>query len=177
MNKMLLLTTLTLLLVFSTTLSFAETGRQFTVQGEVIEVQQQTQTPTAIEDDQLWVRTRQGREVRLATGRAGGCPDCVQVGDQIRARVRGGSEGQASQVQSMKVRRDGSMYSYRFQNGELAQSQFRQRARDGSGVGGNDRQQWRRGEGNGGCRGNCGRSRGSGAGAGGQGNSRGGGGG
>ena len=82
-----------------------------------------------------------------------------------RARVRGGAEGQAAQVQSMKVRRDGAMRSYRFQNGELTQGQSRMQARDGSGAGKNNREQWQRGSsGNGNCRGNGGGSRGSGAG-------------
>lgn len=176
MKKQLALVISTLLLLMSATLPAVAGQDETTVKGEVIQVQQRIRTENDGELDQLRIRTRQGQEMRLQMGKAESCPGCVEVGDQIRARVRTGADGQAAQVQSMQVRRDGSMYSYRFQNGELAQSQTRMRARDGSGVGHNSQEQWQRGSGgNGNCRGNGGGSRGSGAG--GSGGSRGGGGG
>ena len=175
MKKQLVLAISTFLLIFSATLPTAASQDETTVKGEVVQVQQRVRTENDSEFDQLRIRTRQGQEMRLQMGKADTCPGCVRVGDQIRARVGGGTNGQAAQVQSMKVRRNGSMYSYRFQNGELAQSQARLRARDGSGAGRNNREQWQRGGGNGNRNGNGSGSRGSGAG--GAGGSRGGGGG
>ena len=119
------------------------------VRGEVIQVQQQQKTQNQDEFDHLMIRTRQGEEMRLRLGAAGQCGDCVQVGDQIRARVMQGSEGQAGQIQSMKVKRDGAMYGYKNQGGQMVGTQ--QRLRDGSGAGhqrGNNQ-----GTGNGNCRG------------------------
>lgn len=176
MKKQLAIGISSLLLIVVTTLPSTASQSETTIKGEVVQVQQQIRTENDGAFDQLRVRTRQGQEMRLQLGKAGNCPGCVQVGDQIRARVRSGADGQAAQVQSMKVRREGSMYSYRFQNGELAQNPARMRARDGSGAGRSNREQWQRGSGgNGNCRGNGGGSRGSGAG--GSGGSRGGGGG
>jgi hypothetical protein len=113
------------------------------VQGEVIQVQQQQQTRNQGEFDQIMIRTRQGEELRLRLGAAGQCGDCVRVGDQIRARVMAGSGGQPGQVQSMKVRRNGELFAYQNQAGQLLQT--RQRLRDGSGSGqpARDRQQAR----------------------------------
>jgi len=166
----------TLLLISSATLSTAASQDEVTVKGEVVQVQQRVRTENDGEFDQLKIRTRQGQEMRLQMGKAEGCPGCVQVGDQIRARVRSSADGQAAQVQSMKVRRNGSMQSYRLQNGELTQNESRVRARDGSCAGRINQEQWQRGKGgNGTCCGNGGGSRGSGAG--GSGGSRGGGGG
>jgi hypothetical protein len=119
------------------------------VQGEVIQFQQQQQTRNQDEFDHLMIRTRQGEEMRLRLGQAGQCADCVQVGDQIRARVMQGSGGQAGQIQSMKVKRDGQMYGYKNQGGQMVETQ--QRLRDGSGAGrqrGNNQ-----GTGNGNCQG------------------------
>ena len=176
MKKQLALGISTVVLTFSATLPITAGPDEATVKGEVVQVQQRVRTENDGSVDQLEVRTRQGQELRLQMGKADSCPGCVQVGDQIRARVRTGSDGQASQVRSMKVRRDGSMRSYRFQNGELALNQTRLRARDGSGTGPINQEQWQRGRGgNGNCRGNGQGSRGSGAG--GSGGSRGGGGG
>lgn len=166
----------TFFVMLSAALPAAASQDETTVKGEVIQVQQRVRTENDGEFDQLRIRTRQGQEMQLQTGKADSCPGCVQVGDQIRARVRQADAGQAAQVQSMKVRRDGSMNSYRFQNGQLAQNQARMRARDGSGAGHNNQEQWQQGKGgNGNCRGNGSGSRGSGAG--GSGGSRGGGGG
>ena len=117
------------------------------VQGEVIQVQQQQQTQNQDQFDHLMIRTRQGEEMRLRLGAAGQCGDCVQVGDQIRARVMQGSGGQAGQVQSMKVKRNGEMFAYKNQGGQMVGVQ--QRLRDGSGAGqqrGNNQ-----GTGNGNC--------------------------
>lgn len=119
------------------------------VQGEVIQVQQQQQTQNRDEFDHLTIRTRQGEEMRLRLGQAGQCTDCVQVGDQIRARVMQGAGGQAGQIQSMKVRRNGDLRAYKNQGGQMVGTQ--QRLRDGSGAGhqrGNNQ-----GTGNGNCRG------------------------
>lgn len=119
------------------------------VRGEVIQVQQQQQTQNQDEFDHLLIRTRQGEQMRLRLGKAGHCDDCVQVGDQIRARVMQGSDGQAGQIQSMKVKRNGEMHGYRNQGGQMVGTQ--QRLRDGSGAGhqrGNNQ-----GTGSGNCRG------------------------
>lgn len=119
------------------------------VRGEVIQVRQQQQTQNQDDFDHLMIRTRQGEEMRLRLGQAGKCVDCVQVGDQIRARVKQGAGGQAGQIQSMKVKRDGKMYGYKNQGGQMVGIQ--QRLRDGSGAGhqrGNNQ-----GTGNGNCQG------------------------
>ena len=115
-----------------------------TVKGEVVQVQQHVRTSNDGEFDQLRIRTRQGEELQLRLGRSDSCPGCVQVGDQVRARVRGAGQGQVGQVQSMKVRRNGSMYTYQVRNGELLQGQGRLRARDGSGTGRGNGQGWSR---------------------------------
>lgn len=119
------------------------------VQGEVIQVQQQQQTQNQGEFDHLMIRTRQGEEMRLRLGAAGQCQGCVQVGDQIRARVMRGSGGQADRIQSMKVKRNGEMFAYKHQDGQMVG--IRQRLRDGSGAG----QPWgiQGGVGNGNCQG------------------------
>ncbi len=119
------------------------------VRGEVIQVQQQQQTQSQGEFDHVTIRTRQGEEMQLRLGAAGQCADCVQVGDQIRARVKQGSGEQAGQIQSMKVKRNGEMVSYNNQDGQMVAAQ--QRLRDGSGAGqqnGNNK-----GTGNGNCQG------------------------
>lgn len=119
------------------------------VRGEVIQLQQQQQTQNQDQFDHLMIRTRQGEEMRLRLGQAGQCADCVRVGDQIRARVMQKSGGQAAQIQSMKVKRNGSMTSYKNQGGQMVGIQ--QRLRDGSGAGhqrGNNQ-----GTGNGNCQG------------------------
>lgn len=168
------LTTLSsaILLTLSTTLPAVASSDETTIKGEVIQVQQRVRTANDGEFDQLRIRTRQGEEMQLQLGKSGSCPGCVEVGDRIRARVRGAGEGQLGQVQSMKVRRNGSMQSYRVQNGELTGDRTRLRSRDGSGGGNKGRQRGQGGNGN--CRGNGGGQRGSGAG--GSGGSRGGGG-
>ena len=140
------------------------------VKGEVIQVQQQQQTQNQDEFDHLMIRTRQGEEMRLRLGAAGQCDGCVQVGDQIRARVRQGSSGQAGQIDSMKVKRNGEMFAYKNQGGQMVGVQ--KRLRDGSGAGhqrGNNQ-----GAGNGNCRG--GGNRGARGGGGGNGGGGGGGG-
>ena len=143
----------TLLIVLGTTLPVVAARDETTVKGEVVQVQQRLRTANDGEVDQLRVRTRQGEELRLQLGRAGSCPGCVQVGDQIRARVRTGADGQPAQVQSMKVRRNRAMYGYCLESGDLIRQQDRTRARDGSGAGNRSQQQWQGGKGgNGGAR-------------------------
>ncbi len=119
------------------------------VRGEVIQVQQQQETQNQGEFDHFTIRTRQGEEMQLRLGAAGQCADCVQVGDQVRARVMQGSGEQVGQIQSMKVKRNGEMNSYTSQDGQMVSAQ--QRLRDGSGAGqqrGNNK-----GAGNGNCQG------------------------
>lgn len=152
-----------LLLSLFGNLPAAASQNETTVTGEVVQVQQRVRTQNDGELDQIKIRTRHGQEMQLQMGRGESCPGCFQVGDQIRARVRSGDNGQAARVQSMKVRREGSMYSYRFQNGQLTQNQ--ERNRDGSGAGRNNQRQGQRdGNGSGNCRGNGGGSRGGGGG-------------
>jgi hypothetical protein len=149
-----------------------------TVKGEVIQVQQRARTENDGELDHLRIRTRQGEEMRLQLGKAGTCEGCVQAGDQIKARVRQGTDGAPAKVQSMQVRRQGALYSYRYQNGELVQNQARPRAQDGSGVGNHNAMRQRQQihtAGSGSCAGGGAGNRGSGVGGGG--GSRGGGGG
>ena len=176
MKKRLAIISSAILVIYSAALPAAASQDETTVKGEVIQVQQRVRTTNDGEFDHLRIRTRQGEEMQLQLGKAGSCPGCVEVGDQVRARVRGAGQGQIGQVQSMKVRRNGSMYNYRVQNGELSQGQGRLRARDGSGSGRGNGERWSRGSGgSGNCPGNGGGPRGSGAG--GSGGSRGGGGG
>jgi hypothetical protein len=120
------------------------------LKGEVIAVQQQTRNQA--NDQLVTVRTRNGenRQLRLRDGSCDG--SCVQVGDQIRARISRGNSGESGQVQSMQVRRNGEMFGYSNQSGQLVRT--RQRLHDGSGAGQQARQQnGNRGSGSG--RGNC----------------------
>lgn len=141
--------TLMILVALYTTLPLSAQESTQKVRGEVIQLQQQQQTQNEGEFDHFTIRTRQGEEMQLRLSRAGQCADCVQVGDQVRARVMQGSGGQAGQVQSMKVKRNGEMSSYKNQGGQMVGTQ--QRLRDGSGAGhqrGNNK-----GTGNGNCQG------------------------
>ena len=135
------------------------------LKGEVVAVQQQTRNQGT--DEVITVRTRNGeqRQFRLQDGSCEG--GCVQVGDQIKARVSRGAGGEAGQIQSMKVRRNGEMYGYSNQSGQLVRT--RQRLQDGSGAGRQaNRQNGNRGNGSGGdnCR-SGGSKRGGGGGGGG----------
>jgi len=141
--------------------------------GEVVAVQQQTNNQGA--DQLITVRTRNGEQKQFRLGDSGSCQGCVQVGDQVRARASRGSDGQMGQVQSMKVKRNGEMFGYSNQSGQLVRTQ--QRLKDGSGSGQQAGQQSRDG-GNGsgyGNRGSGSGSRGSGGGGGGRGSCGGGG--
>ena len=141
--------TLMILAALYSTLALSAQESTQKVRGEVIQLQQQQQTQNEGEFDHFTIRTRQGEEMQLRLGRAGQCADCVQVGDQVRARVMQGSGGQAGQVQSMKVKRNGQMVGYKNQGGQMVGTQ--QRLRDGSGAGhqrGNNK-----GTGNGNCQG------------------------
>lgn len=171
---------LTITLVLGLSIASALAGArqdETTVKGEVIQVQQRVRTENDGVLDQLRIRTRQGEEMQLQLGRIVACQDCVQAGDRIKARVRREADGAPAQVQSMQVRRQGAIYDYRNQNGELVQIQARTRAQNGSGVGNGDaiRQRQRiHPAGSGNCNGNGAGNRGSGVGGGG--GSRGGGG-
>ncbi len=141
--------TLMILAVLCTTLPLSAQESTQKVRGEVIQVQQQQATQNQGEFDHFTIRTRQGEEMQLRLGAAGQCGDCVRVGDQIRARVMDGSGGQAGQIQSMKVKRNRQMSSYKNQGGQMVGTQ--QRLQDGSGAGhqrGNNQ-----GIGNGNCQG------------------------
>jgi hypothetical protein len=149
--------------------AFAQQGQE-SFKGEVVAVQQQTQNQGT--DQLITVRTRQGERKQFRLG-DGSCAGCVQVGDQVRARVSQGGAGQPGQVRSMKVKRNGEMFGYSNQSGRLVRTQ--QRSRDGSGVG--NQAQWQNGgRGDGSGRGNCG-SNAQRGGGGGKGGSRGNGGG
>ncbi len=101
-------------------------------QGEVLEVQHGVSVPDQGEFDRLTIRTRNGETQRLLLGRSGDCPDCVMVGDRVRARVMAGDEsGTARRVQSMQVRRTGERFTFRNEAGELT----RERTRSGKGAG------------------------------------------
>jgi len=119
--------------------------------GEVFAVQQQTTNQGA--DQMITVQTRNGEQQQFRLGDSGSCPGCVQVGDQVQARVSRGSDGQSGQVQSMKVKRNGEMFGYSNQSGQLVRTQ--QRLKDGSGSG------QQNGGGGGNCNGSGGGGRGS----------------
>lgn len=99
--------------------------------GEVVAVEQQTNNQGA--DQMITVRTRNGAQQQFRLGDPGSCQGCVQVGDQVQARVSRASGGQSGQVQSMKVKRNGEMFGYSNQAGQLVRTQ--QRLQDGSGSG------------------------------------------
>ena len=101
-------------------------------QGEVLEIQHGVSVPDQGEFDRLTIRTRNGETQRLLLGRSGDCPNCVMVGDRVRARVMAGDEsGAARRVQNMQVRRTGERYTFRNEAGELT----RERTRHGRGTG------------------------------------------
>jgi hypothetical protein len=104
------------------------------VQGEVVQVMQQT--GNAGELDTLMIRTRQGEQIHLALGEAGSSEGRVQVGDQVSARLTNGEPTeQGYPVQSMKVRRTGETLQYRDASGQMLQTRTRARvhAQDGTG--------------------------------------------
>jgi len=125
------------------------------VEGQVVQVQERVRTENGGELQQITVRTRQGTEMQLRLGAAGSCPDCVRVGDQIRARTMAGAQaGQAQEVRRMRVERTRSEYGFRRRSGDLLASPVpgngagdrdrdRTRARDGSGDGVPDRDRLR----------------------------------
>jgi hypothetical protein len=131
--------------------ALAQQGEE-SFKGEVVAVQQQTQNQGA--DQVITLRTRNGEQKQFRLG-SGSCEGCVRVGDQVRARVSQGAEGRPGQVQSMKVKRQGEMFGYSNQSGQLVRTQ--QRSRDGSGDG--QKAQWQQGNrGNGSGKGDCGNS-------------------
>jgi len=101
-----------------------------TVKGEVVRVEQMTRTAEGGPLSVATIRTRNGEQVKVNLGPAGGCEGCVQPGDQVRVRTMASDpSGELRQVRSMKVRREGQMSEYRMSQGRLVQS--RGRARDG----------------------------------------------
>ena len=146
--------------------------------GEVVEVRQQTRLQNEGAVTEIKIRTRNQTEQWLRLGRADECPDCVQVGDRIRARVMGGEAGEPARVRSMWNTTTGERVQLRNRSGELLQNTVRTRTRagDGSGSGGMTRTRAR--DGSGGGSGGCnGAGAGSGQGGGGGGGGHGGGGG
>lgn len=77
------------------------------------------------------VRTRNSEQRQLRLRDSSGCSGCVQVGDQVRARVSNGMGEAQGQIQGLRVRRGDEMYRYGNQDGQLVRTQ--QRLRDGGG--------------------------------------------
>jgi hypothetical protein len=101
------------------------------IEGEVIQLTQQTRNGEPGGLDAVMVRTRQGERVRLLLGEAGSCEGCVRVGDQVRARLsKNGATGDAYQVRAMKVKRTGEKIRFRDASGQLLRDRFREQARD-----------------------------------------------
>jgi len=103
-------------------------------QGEVLEIQRGVSVSDQGELDRLTIRNRNGETEHLLLGQSGSCPDCVMVGDRVRARVMSGDmTGNGRRVRSMKVRRTGETIPFRSESGEL----IRERAHraDGTGAG------------------------------------------
>ena len=100
--------------------------------GKVLEIERGVSVQNQGEFDRLTIRTQNGETERLLLGRTGSCPDCVQVGDRVRAQVMAGDgSGTQQRVQSMKVRRTGQTTDFRNESGEL----LRTRSRSGEGTG------------------------------------------
>jgi hypothetical protein len=109
------------------------------VKGHVVKVEQQVRTQNDGGSTRLTIRTRKGDEMQLHLGNSENCQGCVQVGDRIQARLQSkqGPNG-GHQVQSMKVRRDGQMFSLQ-NNG--AGSMVRRQAGPGNGSGAGQKNQ------------------------------------
>jgi hypothetical protein len=108
------------------------------IRGEVVAVRQLERTGNQGALDELTVRTKNGQMHRLVLGEAGGCVDCVRVGDRIRARVSGGEvEGSAQRVRSMQVKRSGERFAFGESAGQGSVQRTRQadRTRTTQGVG------------------------------------------
>jgi hypothetical protein len=117
-------------------------GNTGEVKGEVVELRQGVRLENRGGIDQLTLRTRDGATHRLLMGRTDGCPDCVAVGDRVRARlVQGGSQAEPGRVQAMKVRRTGETLTFRNERGDLLRTTTRSqdRARLESSAGGGTR--------------------------------------
>ena len=104
------------------------------VKGEVVGFQPGGKVEQGFEPDRITVRTHSGETRDLLLGEPGSCPNCVRVGDRVRARVmKGDPAGAPLRVREMKVRRTGESFTYRNEAGELVRT--RTRARDGAGSG------------------------------------------
>jgi len=102
--------------------------------GKVVKIERGVSVPDQGEFDRLTIRTQNGETERLLMGRTGSCPDCVQVGDRVRAQVMAGDgSGTGQKMQSMKVRRTGQTTDFRNESGELLRT--RTRNADGTGAG------------------------------------------
>lgn len=106
-----------------------------TITGEVVQIQQQERTQNGGDDVYLRVRTRQNREVQVRLRQNQECSNCVRVGDRIRARVQRSGDQRSGTVQSLKVRRNGSQFHYRFQSGHSIRTRSRSQLQDGTGIG------------------------------------------
>lgn len=104
------------------------------VEGEVVQVMEQTRAGELGNLDAVMVRTRKGEQVRLLLGEAGSCVGCVQVGDRVRVRLmKNGVTADGYQVRAMKVQRTGETTRFRNTAGELMRLQARDRTQDGTG--------------------------------------------
>lgn len=143
-----------------------EVGEETVVEGEVVQIRNQVRTHSGGEVQQIMVRTRQGEMKQLQLGDPSACTgECLQVGDQVRARVMtqtrtqsrietqadtaaasagdvaATASGEALAVRSMKVRRTGQELTFRDASGDLLRT--RSRAKDGTGAGSGDRMRTR----------------------------------
>ena len=99
-------------------------------QGKVLEIQRGVSVHDQGEFDRLTIRTRDGETERLLLGQSGSCPDCVMVGDRVRAQLMNGDvSGATRRVRSLQVRRTGETIAIRNEAGEL----IRERTRHGVG--------------------------------------------
>jgi hypothetical protein len=104
------------------------------IKGEVVGFHPGGKIEQGFEPDRITVRTRGGETRDLLLGEPGSCPDCVRVGDRVRARVMNGDPaGAPLRVREMKVRRTGESFTYRNEAGELVRT--RARSREGAGPG------------------------------------------
>ena len=80
------------------------------IRGEIVEVGRYAATDGSSEFDRVTVRTREGETRELLLGEPGSCPDCVMLGDRVRARLMtGGPTDGPRQVRHMRVHRTGEM--------------------------------------------------------------------
>lgn len=99
-------------------------------QGQVLEIERGVSVHDQGEFDRLTIRTRDGETERLLLGQSGSCPNCVMVGDRVRAQLMNAdASGATRRVRSMQVRRTGETIAVRNEAGKL----IRERTRQGEG--------------------------------------------